>query len=66
MLQGHPKGVMLSHTNIISNTMMNAVIEGVHLSWKGGKDNQGDKAIAFLPFFHIYVHCPLPSPPLPN
>jgi long-subunit acyl-CoA synthetase (AMP-forming) len=35
--------------------MMNAVIEGVHLSWKGGKDNQGDKTIAFLPFFHIYV-----------
>lgn len=51
---GHPKGVMLSHTNIVSNTMMNAVIEGVHLSWKGGRDNQGDKTIAFLPFFHIY------------
>jgi hypothetical protein len=47
--------------------MMNAVIEGVHLSWKGGKDNQGDKTIAFLPFFHIYVrHISPPSPSSPQ
>jgi hypothetical protein len=46
--------------------MMNAVIEGAHLSWKGGKDNQGDKTIAFLPFFHIYVHSPLPFPSPPQ
>jgi 4-coumarate--CoA ligase len=52
---GHPKGVMLSHTNIVSNVMMGEVGEGGNLSWKGQKDNQGDKVLAFLPFFHIYV-----------
>jgi acyl-CoA synthetase (AMP-forming)/AMP-acid ligase II len=56
---GHPKGVMLSHRNIVSNVMQGNVGEGEHLDWKGGKDNQGDKILAFLPFFHIYV-CLLP------
>ncbi|KUJ22641.1 acetyl-CoA synthetase-like protein [Mollisia scopiformis] len=51
---GHPKGVMLSHSNIVANTMMIKVGEGGNLSWKGGKDGQGDKIMAFLPFFHIY------------
>lgn len=52
---GHPKGVMLSHRNIVANTMMIKVGEGGNLSWKGGKDGKGDKIMAFLPFFHIYV-----------
>ncbi|RDL36925.1 Acetyl-CoA synthetase-like protein [Venustampulla echinocandica] len=51
---GHPKGVMLSHTNIVSNVLMGYQGEGGNLSWKGGKDNQGDRILAFLPFFHIY------------
>ncbi|PVH85742.1 4-coumarate-CoA ligase-like protein [Cadophora sp. DSE1049] len=51
---GHPKGVMLSHSNIVSNVMMLKVGEGGNLSWKGGKNNEGDKILAFLPFFHIY------------
>ncbi|KAF8847859.1 acetyl-CoA synthetase-like protein [Acephala macrosclerotiorum] len=51
---GHPKGVMLSHTNIVANSMMLKVGEAGNLSWKGGKDGQGDKLMAFLPFFHIY------------
>jgi 4-coumarate--CoA ligase len=55
---GHPKGVMLSHSNIVSNVMMGNVSEGGNLSWKGGKDNQGDNILAFLPFFHIYVGPP--------
>ncbi|PVH95026.1 acetyl-CoA synthetase-like protein [Periconia macrospinosa] len=51
---GHPKGVMLTHRNIVSNIMMLIAGEGGNLSWKGGPDNQGDKILAFLPFFHIY------------
>lgn len=52
---GHPKGVMLSHGNIVANTFMANAAEGVNLSWKGGKDGRGDKLMAVLPFFHIYV-----------
>ena len=51
---GKPKGVMLSHRNITSNTLQNGVLEAQWLSPKGGKDGKGDKLIAFLPFFHIY------------
>jgi 4-coumarate--CoA ligase len=51
---GKPKGVMLSHRNIVSNVMMQPIGEGRHLSWTGGKDNKGDRILAFLPFFHIY------------
>ncbi|EKG14902.1 AMP-dependent synthetase/ligase [Macrophomina phaseolina MS6] len=45
---GLPKGVMLTHTNIVANTMMNKAVEGKNLQW------EKDKIIAFLPFFHIY------------
>jgi 4-coumarate--CoA ligase len=55
---GHPKGVMLSHTNIVSNVCMLKTGEQGNLSWKGGPENEGDKILAFLPFFHIYVTLP--------
>ncbi|KAL8857691.1 MAG: hypothetical protein Q9178_005726 [Gyalolechia marmorata] len=51
---GHPKGVMLSHENIVSNILMGKVAEGGNLSCEGGPDGQGDKLLAFLPFYHIY------------
>ncbi|KAJ4301206.1 hypothetical protein N0V90_003297 [Kalmusia sp. IMI 367209] len=51
---GHPKGVMLTHRNIVSNTLMIAAGEGGKLSSKGGPTGEGDKILAFLPFFHIY------------
>ena len=51
---GLPKGVMLTHANIVSNILMGKVGEGGNLSWDGGTDGQGDKLLAFLPFFHIY------------
>lgn len=51
---GYPKGVMLSHRNIVSNCCMNFAAEGHNLSWQGGEDGRGDKLIAFLPFYHIY------------
>ena len=51
---GHPKGVMLTHKNIVSNTMMIRAGEGGNMSSSGGPDGAGDKILAFLPFFHIY------------
>ena len=51
---GLPKGVMLSHENIIANCLMMTSGEGGHLTWNGGPDGEGDKTIAFLPFYHIY------------
>ena len=51
---GHPKGVMLSHENIVSNILMVKAGESGNLTWNGGPDGQGDSIIAFLPFFHIY------------
>ena len=43
---GLPKGVMLSHRNIIANVLMNRASEKI--DWKE------DSILAFLPFFHIY------------
>lgn len=51
---GHPKGVMLSHENIVANVMMLRVGESGNLTWDGGRDGQGDRILAFLPFYHIY------------
>ena len=51
---GVPKGVMLSHRNIVANVLQQAVAEGGHLSWNGGPDGKGDRLLAFLPFYHIY------------
>ncbi len=51
---GYPKGVMLSHTNIVSNILMLVVGEEGRLSWNNSQDGSGDRALAFLPFFHIY------------
>ncbi|KAL9052179.1 MAG: hypothetical protein Q9162_005574 [Coniocarpon cinnabarinum] len=44
---GRPKGVMLTHTNVLSNMLQNHANEG---RWMTPKD----KMLAFLPFFHIY------------
>lgn len=51
---GHPKGVMLTHRNIVSNTMMIRAGEAGKLSSTGGPNGDGDRILAFLPFFHIY------------
>ncbi len=59
---GLPKGVMLSHTNIVANALLLAAGEGGNLTWNGGLDGKGDRTLAFLPFFHIYGN-PCPSSP---
>jgi 4-coumarate--CoA ligase len=50
---GLPKGVMLTHENIISNVMQLRLAES-ELSCSGGPSGKGDTILAFLPFFHIY------------
>jgi acyl-CoA synthetase (AMP-forming)/AMP-acid ligase II len=42
---GLPKGVMLSHHNLVANLLQSANVIGV---------NEGDTVIGVLPFFHIY------------
>ncbi|KAH8697923.1 putative phenylacetyl-CoA ligase [Talaromyces proteolyticus] len=55
---GLPKGVMLSHTNIVTNILQIDSVDGRYLTWKR------DSVLAFLPLFHIYgltchIHQPL-------
>ncbi len=60
---GKPKGVELTHMNMVSNVQQAQATEGGWLSWDGSKSlpgipnapqPQGDKILACLPFFHIY------------
>lgn len=51
---GHPKGVMLTHRNIVANVLMMRAAELGKLGWNNGPKGEGDKVLAFLPFFHIY------------
>lgn len=51
---GVPKGVMLSHRNIVANIRQQFIGEGGMLTWNGGPDGKGDRVLAFLPFYHIY------------
>jgi 4-coumarate--CoA ligase len=48
---GHPKGVMLSHTNIVANLCQLNIAEGGHLKHDG--PGGGDRILGFLPFFHM-------------
>ncbi|CAJ2501679.1 Uu.00g045320.m01.CDS01 [Anthostomella pinea] len=53
---GLPKGVVLTHRNIVANLaqleFMDSRFNGLHHA--GGPDGQGDKQLAILPFFHVY------------
>ncbi|KAH8595527.1 hypothetical protein B0O99DRAFT_511830 [Bisporella sp. PMI_857] len=55
---GLPKGVMLTHRNIVANILqMDRLVEGVdppEMIWQGGPNGTGDTILAVLPFFHIY------------
>jgi 4-coumarate--CoA ligase len=52
---GRPKGVMLSHRNIIANVLQIECAAGGNLSCSGELDGAGgDKLLACLPFFHIF------------
>ncbi|KAL2060896.1 hypothetical protein VTL71DRAFT_8948 [Oculimacula yallundae] len=45
---GLPKGVMLTHENIVANMLQSEAVD------KGGIDWRSDSMISFLPMFHIY------------
>ena len=51
---GLPKGVRLSHRNIVANILQLAALEADGVSWNGNADGKGDRVLAFLPFYHIY------------
>lgn len=59
---GLPKGVMLTHRNIIANSIQSAAAEGPDLAhWKT------DRVLGFLPMYHIYgknIAQSLPRTPL--
>lgn len=55
-----PKGVMLSHYNIVAQARQAEHGDSRSISW------DTDAQLGVLPFFHIYVRlCPL-SPSCPN
>ncbi|PQE06850.1 hypothetical protein CJF32_00010419 [Rutstroemia sp. NJR-2017a WRK4] len=45
---GLPKGVMLSHRNVVADLFMVASREGTMMSW------EKDRILSVLPFYHIY------------
>lgn len=51
---GMPKGVMLSHRNIVASILQQVSSDSGMLSHSGGPDGKGDRVLAFLPFNHIY------------
>lgn len=53
---GLPKGVQLTHSNIVSNIAQMEYVDRFNgLYHYGGVDGKGDKQLAILPFFHVYV-----------
>lgn len=52
---GLPKGVRLTHYNVVSNLLQNDQMDGHHLRPSGGPGGRGDRMLGVLPFFHIYV-----------
>ncbi|CAK7568664.1 MAG: hypothetical protein SEPTF4163_006662 [Sporothrix epigloea] len=51
---GMPKGVCLTHYNIVSNVLQMAAIDSLSIHPFGGIDGKGDKGLGITPFFHIY------------
>lgn len=45
---GHPKGVMVSHQNVVADVFLQSVVESDHIDWRK------DRTLAVLPIYHIY------------
>lgn len=61
---GIPKGVCLSHYNMVANLIQYSCMDGRHFLPFGGLDGKGDKQLGVLPLFHIYVSHLSPEPAL--
>lgn len=56
---GHPKGVMISHRNVVAAVLLQAEVEAPHTHW------EADRTLAVLPVYHIYGRSQTPlRPPL--
>ncbi|OIW35050.1 acetyl-CoA synthetase-like protein [Coniochaeta ligniaria NRRL 30616] len=51
---GLPKGVCLTHANMVANLLQFAAMDGRTFFPTGGLDGQGDRQLGILPLFHIY------------
>ncbi|KAK4147659.1 uncharacterized protein C8A04DRAFT_33811 [Dichotomopilus funicola] len=51
---GLPKGVGLSHHNMVANILQASYTEGSQWRSHGGPTGDGDRQLGVLPFFHIY------------
>jgi acyl-CoA synthetase (AMP-forming)/AMP-acid ligase II len=45
---GYPKGVMVSHQNVVADVFLQSVVESDHIDW------HQDRTLAVLPIYHIY------------
>ncbi|KAK4500821.1 hypothetical protein PRZ48_009013 [Zasmidium cellare] len=51
---GKPKGVMLTHRNIVANVLQTDRANDGYITCGDGTTGSGDRTIGFLPLFHIY------------
>lgn len=49
---GRPKGVMISHRNVVSAILLQSRVEGPHVDWRK------DRTLGVLPVYHIYGESP--------
>ncbi|KAL1877094.1 hypothetical protein VTK73DRAFT_8902 [Phialemonium thermophilum] len=60
---GLPKGVCLTHRNMVANVVQFSYVDGSEYRPYGGLDGKGDKLLGVLPLFHIYgLTCLVLSP----
>lgn len=49
---GLPKGVMVSHRNVVADVFLQSLVENGHVDWRQ------DRTLAVLPIYHIYGELP--------